>query len=149
MNEQAGKWSFLTSHARVLIVVAHDPATRLGDIAAACHITERTAQNIVHGLERTGYMRRERSGRRSRHILCMDGTLRHPAEAHVPVRDSWNSSPLTPASAEASARPWRTAGAVSTAHHWCVSVSRGPYDKHSSLHARPRVEKGFSSSGIV
>ncbi|WP_315904537.1 hypothetical protein [Streptomyces mirabilis] len=31
-------------------------------------------------------MRRERNGRRSRYILSMDGTLRHPAEAHVPVR---------------------------------------------------------------
>ncbi|MEN1891345.1 MarR family transcriptional regulator [Streptomyces mirabilis] len=72
---------FLTSHARVLIVVAHDPATRLSDIAAACHITERTAQNIVHDLEQAGYMRRERNGRRSRYILRMDGTLRHPAVA--------------------------------------------------------------------
>lgn len=134
---------FLTSHARVLIVVAHDPATRLSDIAAACHITKRTAQNIVHDLEQAGYIRR------SRYILCMDGTLRHPAEAHVPVRDCWNSSPLTPTSAQASARPLAHCGAVSTAHHWCVSVSRGPYDKHPSLHARPGVEEGFSSSGIV
>jgi hypothetical protein len=105
VNEQAGKWSFLTSHARVLIAIARDPASRLRDIAAACHITERTAQGIVKDIEQAGYMRRERNGRRSRYILCMDGTLRHPAEAHVPVRDCWNSSPLTPASAEASARP--------------------------------------------
>lgn len=31
-------------------------------------------------------MRRERNGRRSRYILCMGGTLRHPAAASVPVR---------------------------------------------------------------
>ncbi|RFC71493.1 MarR family transcriptional regulator [Streptomyces sp. AcE210] len=74
------------SHARVLIVVARDPAIRLRYIAAACHITERTAQNIVHDLEQAGYMRRERNGRRSRYILCMGGTLRHPAAASVPVR---------------------------------------------------------------
>ena len=49
-------------------------------------MTERTAQNIVNDLQQAGYMRRERSGRRTRYILCLDGTLRHPAEAHVPVR---------------------------------------------------------------
>ncbi|MFI1726459.1 MarR family transcriptional regulator [Streptomyces sp. NPDC020489] len=63
-----------------------NPASRLRDIAAACHITERTAQSIVTDLEQAGYMRRDRDGRRTRYILCLDGTLRHPAEAHLPVR---------------------------------------------------------------
>ncbi|MFD9404791.1 MarR family transcriptional regulator [Streptomyces sp. NPDC060011] len=85
MNEQAGKWGFLTNHARVLVVIARDPGSRLRDIAAACDITERTAQNIVNDLEEGGYLRRERDGRRTRYRLCLDGTLRHPAEAHVPV----------------------------------------------------------------
>ncbi|WP_307816278.1 helix-turn-helix domain-containing protein [Streptomyces sp. MBT54] len=87
MNEQAGTWGFLTNHARVLIVIARDAAPRLRDIAAACHITERTAQSIVTDLEQGGYLRREREGRRTRYILRREGTLRHPAEAHVPVRD--------------------------------------------------------------
>ncbi|TXS80366.1 MarR family transcriptional regulator [Streptomyces sp. me109] len=86
VNEQAGSWSFLTNHARVLIVIARDPASRVREVAAACHITERTAQSIVKDLEEAGYMRRERSGRRTRYTLCLGGTLRHPAEAHVPVR---------------------------------------------------------------
>ncbi|MGW4983366.1 helix-turn-helix transcriptional regulator [Streptomyces mirabilis] len=86
VNEQTGRWSFLTGYARVLIVVARDPAIRLRDIAAACHITERTAQYIVTDLEQAGYLRQERAGRRTRYILCLDGTLRHPTEAHLPVR---------------------------------------------------------------
>jgi DNA-binding Lrp family transcriptional regulator len=86
VNEQTGRWSFLTGYARVLIVVARDPAIRLRDIAAACHITERTAQYTVTGLEQAGYLRRERAGRRTRYILCLDGTLRHPTEAHLSVR---------------------------------------------------------------
>ncbi|MFF2467628.1 AsnC family transcriptional regulator [Streptomyces mirabilis] len=85
VNEQTGRWSFLTGYARVLIV-ARDPAIRLRDIAAACHITERTAQYIVTDLEQAGYLRRERAGRRTRYILCLDGTLRHPTEAHLSVR---------------------------------------------------------------
>ncbi|MET7685950.1 helix-turn-helix domain-containing protein [Streptomyces sp. NPDC005423] len=87
MSEQAGQWHFLTNHARVLFAIARDPATRLRDIAAACRITERTAQSIVTDLEHAGYMRRERVGRRTRYTLCLDGTLRHPAEAHVPVQE--------------------------------------------------------------
>jgi DNA-binding MarR family transcriptional regulator len=87
MGEQAGQWPFLTNHARVLFAIARDPATRLRDIAAACRITERTTQSIVTDLEQAGYIRREREGRRTRYIVCVDGTLRHPAEAHVPVRD--------------------------------------------------------------
>ncbi|MFI5998538.1 MarR family transcriptional regulator [Streptomyces sp. NPDC051362] len=87
MNGQAVRWSFFTNHARVLIVVARDPAARLRDIAAACDITERTAQNIVNDLDKAGYLRRERDGRRTRYSLRMDGTFRHPADAHVPVRE--------------------------------------------------------------
>ncbi|WP_405695019.1 MarR family transcriptional regulator [Streptomyces coelicoflavus] len=87
MDEQAGKWGFLTNHARVLLVIAQEPASRLRDIAAACHITERTALSIVTDLEQDGYLRRERDGRRTRYILNRGGTLRRPAEAHVPVRE--------------------------------------------------------------
>ncbi|WP_322746926.1 hypothetical protein [Streptomyces tauricus] len=34
MNQAAG-WGFATSHARVLLAIARDPAARLRDIAAA------------------------------------------------------------------------------------------------------------------
>jgi hypothetical protein len=36
-------WSFLTSHARVLLCIAHDPRVRPRDIAARTDVTERTA----------------------------------------------------------------------------------------------------------
>ncbi|WP_240798756.1 MarR family transcriptional regulator [Streptomyces sp. H23] len=87
MDKQAGKSGFLTNHARVLLVIVRAPDSRLRDIAAACHITERTALSIVTDLERDGYLHRERDGRRTRYILNRDGALRHPAEAHVPVRE--------------------------------------------------------------
>ncbi|MGV9351576.1 helix-turn-helix transcriptional regulator [Streptomyces spiralis] len=86
MDQHAAGWSFLTNHARVLLAIAHDPAARIRDLAAACHITERTAQSIVGDLEQAGYLNREREGRRTRYTLRPDGKLRHPAEAHLPVR---------------------------------------------------------------
>ncbi|GAB2767612.1 transcriptional regulator [Streptomyces bullii] len=87
MNRQAGGWGFLTNHARVLLAIARDPATRIRDVAASCHITERTAQSIVCDLERAGYVSRGRIGRRTQYALRLDGKLRHPAEAHLPVSD--------------------------------------------------------------
>lgn len=86
LNEQPRTWGFLTNHARVLAAIASDPGSRLRDIAAACDITERTAQNIVNDLEQVSYLRRERAGRRTRYTLCLDGSLRHPADAHVSAR---------------------------------------------------------------
>jgi DNA-binding MarR family transcriptional regulator len=35
-------WGFLTSHARVLLCIAHDPGVRLRDIAVSLGITERS-----------------------------------------------------------------------------------------------------------
>jgi hypothetical protein len=47
-------WSFLTSHARVLMSIAHDPGARLHDIAAGLGITERSAYSIVADLAGPG-----------------------------------------------------------------------------------------------
>ncbi|CQR59325.1 helix-turn-helix transcriptional regulator [Streptomyces leeuwenhoekii] len=87
MDQQARGWGFLTNHARVLLAIARRPDLRLRDIAAACAITERTVQSIVTDLEHAGYLSRERDGRRTRYSLHLNGTLRHPAEAHLPVRE--------------------------------------------------------------
>jgi hypothetical protein len=86
MNNQAERWTFLTSHARVLLTIARDPAARVRDIAAACRITERTALAIVTDLEQADYLHRERLGRRNQYTLHLDGSFRHPAEAGLPVR---------------------------------------------------------------
>jgi hypothetical protein len=43
-------WTFLTYHARVLLLVAHDPGVRLRDIAASLDITERGASGIITDL---------------------------------------------------------------------------------------------------
>ena len=50
-------WGFLTSHARVLMCIAHDPgcaAARLRDIAASPGITERSAYGIITDLAGPG-----------------------------------------------------------------------------------------------
>jgi DNA-binding MarR family transcriptional regulator len=60
-------WSFLTSHARVLICIAGNPDVRLREIGDATGITERAAHRIVSELADAGYVSRTRLGRRNRY----------------------------------------------------------------------------------
>jgi DNA-binding MarR family transcriptional regulator len=68
-------WSFLTSHARVLPCIAHDPGVWLRDIAARTGVTERTAYGIVTDLTQTGYVAKHEDRRRNRSQI----------KAHLPL----------------------------------------------------------------
>lgn len=59
------RWSFLTNHARVLLVIDSNPDTRLREIADAVGITERRAHDIVADLTTSGYLAKHRAGRRN------------------------------------------------------------------------------------
>ncbi|MFB7368286.1 helix-turn-helix transcriptional regulator [Streptomyces sp. NPDC056222] len=76
-------WTFLTNHARVLLMLARDPGIRLRDVATGCGVTERTVQAIVADLEADGYVTRTRGsdGRRNRYEINAKAQFRHPAEA--------------------------------------------------------------------
>lgn len=86
-NDAGPSWTFLTNHARVLILIAREPDIRIRDIAAACDITERTAQSIVADLESTGYLSHTRHGRRNRYLITPDTRFRHRAEADHKVAE--------------------------------------------------------------
>lgn len=62
-------WSFLTTHARVLLTIAEDPDIRLRDIAATVGVTERRAHTIVADLTESGYVTKHRVGRRNRYEI--------------------------------------------------------------------------------
>ncbi|MEU9148615.1 MarR family winged helix-turn-helix transcriptional regulator [Streptomyces sp. NPDC048349] len=74
-------WTFLTSHARVLLALSRNPGARLRDVADTCVLTERTVQSIVSDLEEGGYLTRVRVGRRNHYRITPSATFRHPAEA--------------------------------------------------------------------
>jgi Winged helix DNA-binding domain len=87
-------WSFLTSHARVLLCIARDPGTRLRDIAASLDITERSAHGIVTDLTAAGYVIKHKDGRRNRYQVQAHLPLpetRHP-RTRPPSPNSWPSS---------------------------------------------------------
>jgi hypothetical protein len=68
-------WTFLAYHARVLLLVAHDPGVGLRDIAASLNITERSAFGIITDLAEAGYVVKEKNGRRNRYHV----------QAHLPL----------------------------------------------------------------
>ena len=76
------RWTFLSNHAHVLLLLAKDPDLRLREIAAQVGITERAVQRIVTDLETDRYIEREKIGRRNRYLVHPDLPLRHPLEAH-------------------------------------------------------------------
>lgn len=78
----ANRWTFLTNHAHVLILIYSDPNMILRQIAQIVGITERAVQRIVHELEEEGYLVRQRVGRRNHYSVVLDRPLRHPVEAN-------------------------------------------------------------------
>jgi hypothetical protein len=73
------RWSFLTSHVRVLLCIARDPGARLRDIAASLDITERSAHGIVTDRTAAGYVIKHKDGRRSRYQVQAHFPLPEPA----------------------------------------------------------------------
>ena len=80
-------WTFLSNHAHVLICLARDPESVLRDVAARVGITERAVQRIVADLEGSGYIKRQREGRRNVYRLDLSQPLRHPVEQNVSVEE--------------------------------------------------------------
>lgn len=74
-------WTFLTHHAHVLLHVAQDPDATIEQIAATVGVTARSALSILGDLESTGYLERERRGRRNHYVIHPDRPLRHPSNA--------------------------------------------------------------------
>lgn len=84
-SQDSRTWTFLTNHARVLILIAENSDIRLRDIAVRIGITERATQRIVVELEADGYLSHEKEGRRNRYSLHPDAYLRHPLENEIEI----------------------------------------------------------------
>ena len=72
------EWTFLTNHAHVLLCITEDHDIRLRDLAERVSISERAVKRIVADLERTGYISRQRFGRRNRYEIHTDQPIRSP-----------------------------------------------------------------------
>jgi DNA-binding MarR family transcriptional regulator len=73
---EAHDWQFLTNHGLALLCIASDPGMRLRDIASRLGITERATHRIVGALVDSGYIARERIGRRNSYQVRADLPVR-------------------------------------------------------------------------
>lgn len=81
------RWTFLTNHSHVLVLLHRDPDIVLREVAIEVGITERAVQRIVQDLESGGFIERERVGRRNRYNVLTEQPLRHPIESHRKIGD--------------------------------------------------------------
>lgn len=71
-------WTFITTHALVLVEIAGDPDQTMRSLAEKLGVSERTVQSIIHDLEAERYVTRRRVGRHNRYSVNLDRRMRHP-----------------------------------------------------------------------
>ncbi len=81
------RWTFLTNHGHVLVLLASNPSIVLREVAARVGITERAVQRIIYELEQSGFIARQKVGRQNRYQVTGDKNLRHPVEEHCTVQE--------------------------------------------------------------
>lgn len=81
------RWTFLTNHSHVLILLAQHPTLVLREVARQVGITERAVQRIIVDLENAGFLVREKVGRQNNYRIRTNLALRHPIEAHRTIGD--------------------------------------------------------------
>jgi DNA-binding MarR family transcriptional regulator len=85
--EHGGRWTFLTNHAHVLLLLARHPSMVLREVATLVRITERAVQRIIADLEVEGCIEREKVGRQNHYRIIRERKLRHPVEGHRTIGD--------------------------------------------------------------
>lgn len=85
--DSGSRWTFLTNHAHVLIVLHREPSIVLREVALRVGITERAVQRIIQDLEEEGFIQREKIGRQNHYEVLTDQPLRHPIEKHKSIGD--------------------------------------------------------------
>lgn len=72
------RWTLLTNHANVLLAITQEPDIRLRELAVNVGISERAVKRIVADLEESGYLQRERQGRRNHYKVNPAATIESP-----------------------------------------------------------------------
>jgi DNA-binding transcriptional ArsR family regulator len=73
------RWTFLTSHASVLLEVAREPDATVREIAERAGLTERQAHRVLADLVDAGYLQRRRVGRRNPYRVDDERPMRLPS----------------------------------------------------------------------
>lgn len=86
-DRHAHRWTFLTNHTHVLVLIKAQPELILREVARQVGITERAVQRIIQDLEAAGFILRHKVGRQNHYEVLTERPLRHPIEAHRTIGD--------------------------------------------------------------
>ncbi len=84
------RWTFLTNHSHVLVLLHRNPNMILRDVAQEVGITERAVQRIIAELEDAGIIERTKVGRQNQYSIRPNQPLRHSIESHRTIADMLN-----------------------------------------------------------
>ena len=73
----SSKWTFLTNHGLVLLILFESPQITAKCIADSLGITERAVRKIIADLEESKYITKEKIGRRVKYTINTLLRLRH------------------------------------------------------------------------
>jgi len=79
------EWSLLTNHARLLLLIDHEPGLRVRDMAERLHLSERGIALILRDLREAGYVLSRREGRRVYYRVVPSKPLRSELVKHRTV----------------------------------------------------------------
>ncbi len=74
------KWTFLTNHAGVFIILANRPLITGRELSTLVGVTERSVRNIISDLELEGYVKKSKEGRQVRYEIDPDLPFRHQTQ---------------------------------------------------------------------
>ena len=75
-SDRAARWSLVTPHGLVLLLVDQHAAIRVADMAAALGLSERRTHMVLRDLVDDGYVERRRIGRENRYRVAYARPLR-------------------------------------------------------------------------
>ncbi len=99
MVKSEHSWTFLTSHAQVLLVLHRDPNLLQRQIADEIGITEGRVHGILSDLQHHGYICVQRRGRRNHYVVDASELLRYLGEIGLAVDNLLVSTATTSLSA--------------------------------------------------
>jgi DNA-binding MarR family transcriptional regulator len=76
---EAKGWTFVTSHAVLLLEVKRNPDSTVRELAQRASLTERQTHRVLADLVESGYLERERQGRRNHYRVNEGAPMRHPS----------------------------------------------------------------------
>ena len=79
-RRQTSSWKFFTNHGQVLLRIAQDGDITLRDLGEEVGITERAVGRIVADLVESGFIARQRVGRRNHYKINRTTMMGHVAK---------------------------------------------------------------------